>query len=546
MKTTALAAFVWLLCGVSALSQPAWEGGLFVGGASYQGDLVESTAPDLRELTPAVGLFTRFYLRPSWSLRTDLLYATLTGDDKNFKNQYIRTKRQFSFSTQVGQVTLLLEWDPLGKHRFPGNHKMRPSFSPFFFGGTGVGYIQPMPSFGNKGGESPGPVTEDRQAASANFRVALPAGMGLRLDLGRGMSISSVLTSHYFVTDYLDGISQAGNPDTRDWMWTGGVHLTVHFQLKDTDKDGIPDKEDGCPWIAGVETAKGCPDSDGDGVEDAEDACPDLPGLFDQGGCPDSDGDGIMDLLDGCPTVFGFDETDGCPDRDNDCIADAADKCPDNAGLPQYSGCPDTDGDSIADNYDPCPLEPGLPENGGCPLPDTDCDGIVDRDDDCPLLDGGGTPSGCPDSDGDGLTDNHDRCPELPGPSETGGCPALQEEEKKLIDNAKSSIRFKTGSAILLSESKKILDDIVDIMHKYPYYHLRIEGHTDNRGDDKVNLRLSQKRAQSCYEHLLYRGIGPDRMEFQGFGEAIPVADNSTEAGRRLNRRVEFGMFIPE
>lgn len=549
MKTTALAAIVWLACTIQLWGQPSWEGGLLLGGASYQGELVESLAPEIKEIGPAFGLFTRFYLSPSWALRPDFRFARYTGSDQHFSDQRIRDGRGFSFESWMGQGSLLLEFDPLGRRRFTdttGAPGFRKTFSPFFFGGVGMGFIEPSPDFGKNGGDYPSGVRRDMEADYPRIRLALPTGMGLRWDLSEKVSLSGAIAAHYLFTDYLDGISEAGNPDTRDWLWTGGLELNIRFAPKDSDRDGIADKEDKCPWLAGDISAGGCPDMDGDGVEDAEDVCPEVAGLYENNGCPDRDGDGIMDLIDRCPDTFGFEETDGCPDRDNDCIADAEDECPDAEGPARFGGCPDTDGDGIPDNLDPCPLEQGLVENGGCPLPDTDCDGLVDRDDDCPRIDGGQHMAGCPDTDADGLADNADKCPELAGEIENGGCPTLEEAEKELVANAKSSIRFKTGSAILLSESKKVLDDIVELMRKYPYYHLRIEGYTDNRGDNKTNLRLSERRANACYDYLLYRGIGPSRMSYEGFGESDPIGDNDTEAGRRLNRRVEFEMYVPD
>jgi OOP family OmpA-OmpF porin len=111
---------------------------------------------------------------------------------------------------------------------------------------------------------------------------------------------------------------------------------------KDTDGDGIPDKDDACPTVAGKAQFKGCPDTDGDGIPDAEDACPTVAGKAQFKGCPDTDGDGIQDSEDKCPTV---------------------------AGLARYQGCPipDGDGDGVNDEEDKCPTIPGVRENSGCP-----------------------------------------------------------------------------------------------------------------------------------------------------------------------------------
>jgi outer membrane protein OmpA-like peptidoglycan-associated protein len=80
-------------------------------------------------------------------------------------------------------------------------------------------------------------------------------------------------------------------------------------------------------------------------------------------------------------------------------------------------------------------------------------------------------------------------------------------------------------------------------MRKYPDYNLIISGHTDNSGSASVNQRLSEKRAQTCYEYLISRSISSARMGYVGYGESRPVADNDSAEGRYLNRRVEFELI---
>jgi outer membrane protein OmpA-like peptidoglycan-associated protein len=171
---------------------------------------------------------------------------------------------------------------------------------------------------------------------------------------------------------------------------------------------------------------------------------------------------------------------------------------------------------------------------------------VLDRDDDCPLVHGGDNFSGCPDSDGDGVPDHIDRCPDEAGPPENDGCPILGKEELELIAKAQSRVQFRTGSDVLLSASLKVLDELVELMRRYPHYSLTIKGYTDNRGKDEVNLRLSKRRAKACHDYLLSKGISPNRMSHEGYGAQFPIGDNNTEEGRRLNRRVEFHMEMPD
>jgi formylglycine-generating enzyme len=140
---------------------------------------------------------------------------------------------------------------------------------------------------------------------------------------------------------------------------------------RDTDGDGIPDRNDACPEEYGRALTAGCPDGDEDGIPDSEDQCRYLKGPANWQGCPDTDGDGLPDHKDKCPRQPGLLADDGCPppDRDGDTVTDRADKCPDTPGLPRYQGCPDSDGDEVPDHDDKCPTEKGDPLYQGCPSP---------------------------------------------------------------------------------------------------------------------------------------------------------------------------------
>ena len=339
----------------------------------------------------------------------------------------------------------------------------------------------------------------------------------------------------------------------------------------DRDGDGVVDEKDRCPDEPGPITLLGCPDRDGDGIPDIDDRCPDEPGLPVRKGCPpkDSDGDGVLDEDDDCPDVPGKVALKGCPDRDGDNIPDHLDECPDMPGKASAKGCPDADGDGVPDHLDECPNQPGLPEHKGCPFIDTDGDGIPDKEDRCPNQKGPAETQGCPDSDGDGVPDLDDLCPNEPGlasakgcpdadgdgtpdhldkcPDEKGtnqGCPDIEKEDKEYLAFAAKNVQFETGRSTLKAQSYTTLAKVAEIMNKYPRYHLSIEGHTDNVGDATANQRLSEERAQSCYEYLLSRGVPPLRMMYKGFGKNKPLADNNTAEGREKNRRVEFNMYI--
>lgn len=104
-----------------------------------------------------------------------------------------------------------------------------------------------------------------------------------------------------------------GPDNQRAYYYIDGVSVVMHPE-DDRDHDGVPDKDDRCPDVAGLATLQGCPDRDGDGIADNVDACPDLAGPAQFNGCPDTDGDGIPDNLDRCPTVKGLASMNGCPE----------------------------------------------------------------------------------------------------------------------------------------------------------------------------------------------------------------------------------------
>ncbi len=88
--------------------------------------------------------------------------------------------------------------------------------------------------------------------------------------------------------------------------------------------------------------------------------------------------------------------------------------------------------------------------------------------------------------------------------------------------------------------SYPILDQVVIIMNRYPTLSLEIAAHTDNMGSFEYNMTLSQRRAQSMVDYLVSQGIEAERLLGKGYGESRPIASNSSEEGKMLNRRVEF------
>ncbi len=106
-------------------------------------------------------------------------------------------------------------------------------------------------------------------------------------------------------------------------------------------------------------------------------------------------------------------------------------------------------------------------------------------------------------------------------------------------------VDFASGGAELLPASHEELDRLVHFLEENPRHVVLLNGHTDSTGPAEANLRLSRRRAEAVAAYLRARGIPAPRILVQGFGETMPLASNSTPEGRRLNRRVEFMVFIP-
>lgn len=131
--------------------------------------------------------------------------------------------------------------------------------------------------------------------------------------------------------------------------------------------------------------------------------------------------------------------------------------------------------------------------------------------------------------------------PEKPVVVEPTPPPTLAEEPMEVGKKIElDHVYFETAKWKLLPESSAQLDELVALMEKHPTMEIEIAGHTDSRGSDSDNQKLSENRTRSVYEYLVEKGVSKSRMAYKGYGEKDPRADNDTEEGRAKNRRVEF------
>ena len=114
--------------------------------------------------------------------------------------------------------------------------------------------------------------------------------------------------------------------------------------------------------------------------------------------------------------------------------------------------------------------------------------------------------------------------------------------EKVVLRN----VFYATNSAILQSESMVELEMLIEVLTENPSLRLEIGGHTDNVGTAAYNLKLSQDRAKSVYDFLIFKGINEKRLTYKGYGLTEPVESNDTETGRARNRRTEVKILDEE
>ncbi len=196
------------------------------------------------------------------------------------------------------------------------------------------------------------------------------------------------------------------------------------------------------------------------------------------------------------------------------------------AARPNYEVI-DRDGDRIVDANDRCPLDredyDEIQDDDGCPEADADGDELADVDDQCPLTPGSQRRGECA------------GCPELACVSTTSGQIEITQR-----------VQFETNEATILERSEAVLNDVLSIVtNNTQIERLRIEGHTDGRGEAADNLALSRRRAAAVVRWLVERGVERSRLAAFGCGERHLVGVDRTRLGRQRNRRVEFLIVEP-
>lgn len=479
-------------------------GGL--GIASYQGDLdAFKLNAGFREIHFSVSAYLRRNLSNKFAARVNLVAGKLAGDDANFAEPEWRVRRGIFFESPLIEVTALAEYYPFGM--YPKGNKgarARRAVSPYVLIGMGGAYCNPTVFWNDANGNEeidPARAQLDKNAKTKKINIVTPIGVGARFVLKDHSTFSLETAMRPAYSDYIDGVSQAGNPNENDWYFTAQIGFSYPFSKNKRNKPVA--KTDDPPAKSTKKERDLFVDSDKDGLADLDDDCPTTPGLKSLRGCPDKDGDGVSDKDDLCSEQPGSVELKGCPDSDDDGIPDKDDKCPDVPGQAAYRGC--------------------MPS-------DQDDDGIADKDDLCPDTAGPVELKGCPDTDGDGIADKDDKCPEVPGQLAQKGCPPLPPPNKAIYFRASQDVWYKT--------SDETLDEVVDVLKNDSSLKAKISGHTDESAES-ATVKLSDIRAQKIYDYLLSKGIAAARLEFTGVGSSQPVDKKLLSDDPRLNQQLQ-------
>ncbi len=265
------------------------------------------------------------YLNPSFNLKADFTFGKVWFPKVS---AYPDVEQGIYENRHLYDVGLNIEYKLNNGYIL----KEKSIIAPYLFTGIGTNFII---DYGAKEGKG------------TDINAYIPFGVGLNLRFTNWLALN--LQSAYKLNldnsfDYTQHTASlvlnfGGKPK-------GGQATDMEVEVIDSDKDGVADLVDECPFAAGTENMFGCPDTDGDGIGDSRDDCPKIAGTLVNKGCPasDTDGDGIPDDKDSCPNI---------------------------KGEKRYAGCPDTDGDGIVDKYDKCPNEKGVASNNGCPTTNT-------------------------------------------------------------------------------------------------------------------------------------------------------------------------------
>jgi hypothetical protein len=230
LKEVALTAIAVCCMGTVIFAQqknPKYEFGANLGFVIYQGDLTPEQLGSFKTLKPAIGLYVSRILSPSFSLRTNLAYGHLYGDDALYSKPEYRQQRNFNFSSPVLEVSELLVYNIVGKN-YDGK-----GFSPYLFAGAGLSFLHIKRDWSKTNTNYFSPESSDIWAGLAADTAhmlprvipVIPIGAGIRYGITSSLFVVAESSYRLSFTDYLDGFSKAANPTKRDHYYINSIGL---------------------------------------------------------------------------------------------------------------------------------------------------------------------------------------------------------------------------------------------------------------------------------------------------------------------------------
>jgi len=354
------------------------------------------------------------------------------------------------------------------------------------------------------------PPDADPDADNEGWVAHVPVGAGIQYRISKDFSFDLRGQYSYVLSEEVNPVDDGTNDSYLSVLL--GIRATGEPRNPDPDGDGLTNAEE---KLLGTDRRN--PDTDGDGLNDGEE----YKTYHTNPLLADTDGDGLSDAEE----VRDFLTDPLKPDTDGDGLTDAQE-------VQQYKTDPkngDTDGDGLGDAAE-------IMEHKTDPLKaDTDGDTLSDGAE----INQYRTNPLKADTDDGTVNDNVEvaRGSNPLNPGDDVPKIAITEIGKPII---LEGIVFKSGSAKILPESEKILDDAYVTLRDNASVVVEIQGHTDNTGKYESNVKLSLDRANAVRDWLIAKGIDGTRLETKGFGPDKPVAPNTTPEDRQKNRRIEF------
>ncbi len=202
-------------------SQQKVELGAFGGFANYQGDLVEDPI-DVSETKLSYGVFLRYNFSDKLKLRGNFMYGYISGSDNNASEAF--KERGWSFNSKILEATAVAEYHPFGKSRTGETGLFARQVSPYV--GLGLGMVTFNPNVVVTKTSDAGLFPEQGEKTVS---ASIPTIVGVRADLFEFFSLGLEVGWRFTFNDYLDGVSQNGNPDRNDLYVLAGLTASFHF-----------------------------------------------------------------------------------------------------------------------------------------------------------------------------------------------------------------------------------------------------------------------------------------------------------------------------